>query len=115
VRYEDLKADPGRELRRVLDFIGLGAVTDKEITEAVRYASFENMRKMEAEGRFGGEMLKPADHSNAETYKTRKGKIKGYVDYLSAAEVEWLDRRMRENLVEFFGYLEEQSLSTHRT
>lgn len=117
VRYEDLKADPHAELRRVMDFIGLHTVSEDEISAAVRYASFENMRKMEADGRFDSGMLKAADGSNPESYKTRKGKISGYVDYLSAQEVEQLDRKLRENLAEFFCYsdIETQSLSTHRT
>ena len=83
VRYEDMKANPGGELRRVLDFLGLQAISQDTIDAAVAYASFENMRKMEAEGRFQSGMLKPANQTDQESYKTRKGKTRGYLEYLN--------------------------------
>lgn len=107
VRYEDMKANPGAELRRVLDFLGLQAISQEVIDEAVSFASFDNMRKMEAEGRFHSGMLKPANLTDQESYKTRKGKTKGYVDYLSAEEIEALNRRMYAELDPYFGYTQD--------
>jgi hypothetical protein len=104
VRYEDMQANPGGELRRVLDFLGLQAVSQAIIDEAVNYASFENMRKMEAEGRFQSGMLRPADQADRESYKTRKGKTKGFVDHLSAIEIDALTQKMNEKLDPYFGY-----------
>lgn len=104
VRYEDIKADPEGELRRVINFLGLSQVSDETIAEAVRYAAFENMRKMEARGQFESSILRPANENNPESYKTRKGKIKGYLDYLSAEQIAVLNTAMRENLSDFFGY-----------
>jgi hypothetical protein len=104
VRYEDTKVDPSRELRRVLDFLGLQAVGDATLEQAVAYASFENMRKMELARRFQSGMLQPADQSNQETYKTRKGKIKGYVDYLTDQEITDLNTKMDQKLNPYFGY-----------
>lgn len=104
VRYEDMKANPAAELRRVLDFLGLECIGDDVVAAAVNYASFENMRKMEAEGRFQSNLLKPADQSNQDTYKTRKGKIKGYMDYLNASQVEALNQKLNNHLAAFFGY-----------
>jgi hypothetical protein len=116
IRYEDMKADPRSELRRSLDFLELQSVSDDVVDEAVRYASFENMRKMEKDGRYQSGILRPADEANQETYKTRKGKIKGYVDYLSAGEVQELDLKLSDTLVDFFGYVptEQHILSTDR-
>ncbi len=105
VRYEDLRANAAQELRRVLNFLDLSEITDKEIAQAVDYASFDNMRKMEVEGRFQSGMLKPADQSNQETYKTRRGKVKGFVDYLSQDEILALNRKTSETLDRYFGYL----------
>jgi hypothetical protein len=62
------------------------------------------MRKMEAEGRFQSKLLQPADQLNQDTYKTRKGKIKGYMDYLNASQVEALNRKLNDNLAAYFGY-----------
>jgi len=104
VRYEDMRANAGQELRRALDFLDLSEITDKEIAQAIDYASFENMRKMEVEGRFQSGMLKPADQSNQETYKTRRGKVKGFVDYLSQDEILALNRKTRDTLDQYFGY-----------
>jgi hypothetical protein len=104
VRYEDMKADPQRELRRVLDFLGLQAIPQKLVSEAVAYASFENMRRMEVDGKFQHGMLKPGDRSNQESFKTRKGKVKGYIDYLSSAEIQALNDKMANDLPAYFGY-----------
>jgi hypothetical protein len=104
VRYEDLRRDTGQELRRILDFIGLSEISDAEIAPAVAYASFENMRKMETAGRFESGMLKPADQSNQETYKTRRGKVKGFVDYLNPEEIRALNRKTEQTLDQYFRY-----------
>lgn len=104
VRYEDIKTDPAAELRRVLDFLGLSAISQATINEAVSFASFENMRKMEAEGRFQSGMLKPADQADQDSYKTRKGKPGGYIDHLSPQEIVTLNKKMYQELDPFFGY-----------
>lgn len=104
VRYEDMKANPGAELRRVLDFLGLQAISQATIDEAVDYASFENMRKMEIEGRFESGMLRPANQADQESYKTRKGRTQGFVDHLSPADILALNRKMNDKLDPYFGY-----------
>ena len=104
VRYEDLKANPKQQLRRILDFLGLDQVTDDEIAESVGYASFENMRKMEARGQFQSGMLKPGDTTNPESFKTRKGKVQGYVDYLAQDQIQALNDTTNKNLSKYFGY-----------
>jgi hypothetical protein len=104
VRYEDIKVDAQKELRRVIDYLGLGFIPDVILAEAVGFASFDNMRKMEAHGEFKDGMLRPADQSNQESYKTRKGKVKGFADHLEEAEISFLNQAMREKLSPYFGY-----------
>ena len=104
IRYEDLKQDAAVELRRLLDFIGLSEVSDKHIAEAVEYSSFENMRKMEVSGEVSSGRLKPGDHSDEESYKTRKGIVGGYVEYLEPDQIERMERRIVERLDPFFDY-----------
>jgi hypothetical protein len=104
VRYEDLKINPTHELRRVLDFLGLQAIDDDTIAEAVEFASFDNMRKMESEGKFTSGMLNPADKKDRDSYKTRKGKMSGYVDYLSASEIQALNNKMEKELSQIYRY-----------
>ena len=104
VRYEDMHEDPERELRRVLDFIKLQAVTDDEVRDAVEFAAFDNMRKMEAAEGTGPYKLKPGNRNDAESFKVRKGKVGGYAEYLSDEDVELLNRKMAETLSDFYGY-----------
>jgi hypothetical protein len=98
VRYEDLHADAAGQLRRVFDFAGLGSVPDETLQEAAEFARFENMRRMEAADAMVTHRLRPADPTDKESFKTRRGKVGGYTDYLSPEEVEWLNRRLREEL-----------------
>jgi hypothetical protein len=104
VRYEDMKKNPQRELRKVLNFIGLEEISDEVLSEAVAYASFENMRKLEEKGQFESGMLIPADKGDPDSYKTRKGKVGGYQEYLSPHEINILNSKMDATLSDFFGY-----------
>jgi hypothetical protein len=104
VRYEDMKADPQKSLRQVIDFLGLQIITEKTLQEAVEFASFENMHTMEQQGIFTSGILNPAESDNQDSYKTRKGKVKGYLDYLDDEEIEYLDLQIREHLSPFYGY-----------
>jgi len=47
IRYEDLQANPQRELARVAEFMGLAADANR-IARAIELSSADNMRKMEA-------------------------------------------------------------------
>jgi hypothetical protein len=104
VRYENIKTNPQRELRRVLDFLGLQDIPNETIAEAVEYASFDNMRRMEREGKFHTNILKPADRADQESYKTREGKVSGYLNYLSDDEIVLLNQKMQNELSEIYGY-----------
>ncbi len=104
VRYEDLHAAPQAELRRVLDFIGLPQVADQVIADAVAYASFDNMRKLEASQALDTFRLRPGNENDPESFKTRRGKVKGFVDYLTADDIAYIDERVASELAPFFGY-----------
>lgn len=104
VRYEDLRANPHNELRRIMNFLELEQISSSVIEEAVSFASFDNMRKMEMEEKYKSEMLKPADRQDENTFKTRKGKVKGYLDELSPQAIARLDQKIRSELSDFFGY-----------
>lgn len=104
VHYEDLKVSPQAELRRIVDFLGLQEIDDGALREAVEFASFENMRKMEEQRQFQGGMLNPANQKDQESYKTRRGKIGGYAEYFSPEQIEYLNRKMKTELSSFYGY-----------
>jgi hypothetical protein len=102
VRYEDMHADPVRELRRVLDFVGLVDVDDAVVEEAARFSSFDRMREMERKGEVQNKKLRPGDPSDEQSFKTRKGRVGGYREELGADQVNVLQQRMRDSLSAFY-------------
>ena len=104
IRYEDLQQGSAVELRRLLDFIGLSEVSNEHIAEAVEYSSFKNMREMEMGGDVSSGRLKPRNRNDMESFKTRKGVVGGYVEYLEPAQIDSVERRITERLDPFFGY-----------
>ena len=105
VRYEDMRAHPERTLSEIVAFIGTPG-SDEEIREAVAFASFDNMRKMEANSTFwlSGGRMRPRDRSNPQSFKTRRGKVGGYRDYFDEAEIAEIDRMIAGQLSPVFDY-----------
>ena len=58
-RYEDCRADTNTALAEMLLHLGFGDVDAAAVEAAVEYSRFENMQKMEREGRFEKGYLKP--------------------------------------------------------
>lgn len=104
VRYEDLHARPEHELRRMLDFIGVHGVGAAVISEAVAFASFDNMRRMEETGVSGSQRLRPGRLGDHDTYKTRRGRVGGHRDELTPDQIARLDAEMTASRVDRFGY-----------
>lgn len=96
LRYEDLHAGAEAELRRVLAFVGVDGVSDAVVREAVRFAGFENMRKMEMADAVAGHWLHPGDERSPESFKTRRGEVGAYRDYLSEADIAMIERMIAE-------------------
>ncbi len=114
VRYEDLRRDTGRELERLLAFLGVRDVSEATVREAVRFASFESMREMESAGSLESGRLRPRDPNDPESFKTRRGKVGGFVDYLKPDEIEEVERKIRSELDPSFGYGEPEGSSAPR-
>ena len=104
LRYEDVREDAPRELRRIADFIGLHDVSEAAIARAVDFAAFERMRQREAARPADGTPLAPGRQGDPESFKARRGKVGGYVEYLTADDAAWLAGRMRAELDPFYGY-----------
>jgi hypothetical protein len=106
LRYEDLRVRPQEELRKLLDFMQVEA-TEEQVTAAVEYSSYENMKKMESKQQFrlsGGRMM-PRDKDNPNSYKVRRAKVGGYRDYFTDEEVEAIDRQLADTLDPMFEYV----------
>jgi hypothetical protein len=104
VRYEDLHADSASCLNDLLAFLEIANVDGATIRGAIEFASFDNMHDMERSGSFQHRRLRAMDAGDRETYKTRRGKVAGYHDYLSSEEIDRLDSKIRAELDPFYGY-----------
>jgi len=105
IRYEDLRADPKGMLQRVLEFIGTPA-TEKELQEAVEFASVDNMRALEQKRVFwlSGRRMLAKDRSNPNTYKVRRAKVGGYRDDFTPEQLAAIDALIADRLLPGFGY-----------
>ncbi|MBN2451067.1 MAG: sulfotransferase domain-containing protein [Lentisphaeria bacterium] len=105
VRYEDLRVDTARELRRMVDSLGLRKVGDDVLAAAVEYASFSNMRRQEtSRDGSGPNRLDGGTAGDAESLKTRKGKVGGFAEYMTPEDAAWLTRRLEQELDPMYGY-----------
>jgi hypothetical protein len=95
LRYEEMHRDPGGCLRSLLRFMGLEHPDEAALAEAVRYGAFENMRRLELSGTFSRK-LSPPDPGDEESFKVRRGRVGGYVDYLSPDDIAFVDRVIQE-------------------
>lgn len=99
LHYEDLKADPMLQLGRLCEFAGLDA--DRRLLEAaVDFASFDNMRRMEENRSIQWFALPGGGNING--FKTRRGKVNGYLDELDPHDVEAIDRLIDTTLDDRF-------------
>jgi hypothetical protein len=93
VGYEELQADCVAQMRTIAEFMSEPRSTEA-IKAAVDECSFENMQRQEREGSLGkdwGEALTPKNPDDVDTFKVRRGKIAGYVDYFDAADIAYCD------------------------
>jgi hypothetical protein len=106
VRYEDLRADTGGELARVLRFMG-EVPTEAELGDCVAFASVENMRALEEKKVFwlSGSRMVAKDRSNPDSYKVRRAKVGGWRDYFTPEQAAEIERMLEARLLPGFGYL----------
>jgi Sulfotransferase domain len=120
VKYEDLRRDTRNTLIDMLSYLGLEPVNEHILEKVLELGDINKMRAREAESARGSHSLRrsdpqagdafetrafqPADPSDPESYKVRKGKVGGYVDYLENSEIEYLNRKISEELDPLFAY-----------
>lgn len=105
VHYEDMRANTADVLARIADFLDTPG-SPEQVDEAVRFASVENMRNMETKRTFwlSGSRMVAKDRSNPNSYKVRKAKVGGYLDYFDDAQIEAMNRMVAERLDPLFAY-----------
>jgi hypothetical protein len=87
LRYEDLQADPARELAKVASFLGVEATPEK-IERAVSLSSASSMRSLEAKQSKEWGVTKD---SRQDIRFVREAKSGGWRDKLSAASVQAIE------------------------
>ncbi|MGI9284088.1 MAG: sulfotransferase domain-containing protein [Pseudomonadales bacterium] len=105
VRYEDLRSDTGDTLDKIVNFIGTPG-SRQDIVDAVKFASIDNMRKMEQKRTFwlSGSRMVAKDKNDPNTYKVRKAKVGGYKDYFDDAQLQILHKIVADQLHPMFNY-----------
>ncbi|MEK7256584.1 MAG: sulfotransferase domain-containing protein [Bacteroidota bacterium] len=105
LRYEDLHENAFRQVKQIVEFLGIEAfASDAAIETAIANSSFENMREMERRDAFASFRLRPGDLSDPESFKTRKGKVGGYLDYLDKASMTYIADKINRELSGIYGY-----------
>lgn len=117
VRYEDLRLEPIQQLISILDFTGMPN-TEELVSQAVDYGELGKMKKREnaayrpnmLSAIFGPpSRMRPGNPDNQDSYKTRKGKIGGFMDYFNAEQLAQINERMMR-LHPAYGYNPDGSL-----
>jgi hypothetical protein len=106
ITYEQMTDKPEAVLRTVVNFVG-AEVSDDAIARVVSENTFERMHRREANGEYGryGTKLTPRDQADPDSYKLRRGKSGGYVDYLSPDDLAYCNA-----MLERYGYWRPNSL-----
>jgi hypothetical protein len=91
IRYEEMHSKPTEVLRSVMKFLNAGELEQAVLDVAVSYGAFNHMRKMEEKNAFGDSMLRPGVENDNDSYKVRRGKIGGFVDYFSKDDFSYID------------------------
>jgi Sulfotransferase domain len=103
MRYEDLHAEPCKELERLARFLRLPD-GQAEIQDAAAFAAFDRMAQMERAGAFSDKRLRAADAADQESYKVRRGEVGGWVTALAPADAAWVSALMARTLPAELGY-----------
>jgi hypothetical protein len=104
IRYEDLNLDTAATLKKVARFLGFSSISDAIIQEAVKFGSIDNMRALEAKNDQRLPFLLPGNVNDPESYKTRRGEVGAFCQYLSAATVLDITTKVRAQLSPDFRY-----------
>ena len=93
LKYEDMHHDMGSVLKKVFDFFDFEQPSEEDLSRAIKFSSFDNMKKLENKGYFNNSISMSVDKKKGKR-RTRKGKVNGYRDYLSEKDIEHINRRM---------------------
>jgi len=101
ISYEDLHQNPHDTLLKVLSFIGETHTNRELVEQSVEYSSFSNLKKMETENKFKSSKMRAKESTDPESFKVRKGKVGGYIEYLSEEDQVFIARTIEGSTFDF--------------
>lgn len=104
VKYEDLHKTLRDEIVRVIDFLGVKNVEDEIIQNAIEASTLDNMQTIERTQLYQGAALKLHNEADPESFKARRGKVKGYTDYLSPDDIMYIEQIINSKLSDFYEF-----------
>ena len=87
-----------------LPLAGIADVSEELLADVLDFGSFENMRRLENTRGTPLGALKKSSSGHPDAFKTRKGIVGGYEDYLQAETIAAIDRRVERDLPAAYGY-----------
>jgi hypothetical protein len=109
LKYEDMRAEPEKLFSELLRFLGI-PVQEATVRRAVKDASFESMKTMEASGRgpryrsSGLDIFGGSDPANLESFHVRKGQVGGYREYLKPQASNYYENLIGPRMPLLYGY-----------
>jgi hypothetical protein len=91
IKYEFLRTNTAVVLEQILAFIGISPINQAFVSQAVDFASLENMQRMERNGEFDRRILRPGDVNDPNSFKVRKGKVGGYAQHFNEVDLAYLE------------------------
>lgn len=91
VWYEDLVENPFYTLDAVLEYMGVCG----DVSYAISTGTMENLQQWEREGGYIG-VHKPKRPEDKDSYYFRRGKIGGYVDYMTDKDIAYCEEAIRQ-------------------
>lgn len=108
VKYEELRSEPVPTLLKIVQLMGED-FTEEEVTQAVEWGSFDNLRELESKGTFSQGGMKLRNASDPSTFKVRRGKVGGYREDFPPEQVEELEQLVRDHISPTLGYCRDES------
>lgn len=98
IKYENMHKNILKELKRVITFLQINK-PEEDLKKVTEFAKFNNMKKLEKQGFFEkeyGSILVTKNKSDNESFKLRKGKVGGFINYLNKEDIKFCNKCVSE-------------------
>jgi hypothetical protein len=93
VQYEKIRNNPFNEFEKLIEFLEKD-VNAQALKRAIEETDFQKMKAEERKGLHGNFELSHSKSNDEESFKVRKGKVGGYIDYLTDSEIAYANGAM---------------------